>query len=196
MFFNFVFLSFFINAVVMGSPIELETRQLGDCSPVLLIHAAGTTEVGLGTVGIPLSRALASAIPGTTSYAVPYSTSAEYFVTVQAGVNTATAHLTSEASRCPNQKYILSGYSKGAMVVRNMRLSPTLKSRVISILVFGDPLRGVAASQWPIDSPAVNLRLRLGGNNHNVASFCNASDMFCTPPCVPPPHLAYPMDRR
>ncbi|CUA67112.1 hypothetical protein RSOLAG22IIIB_07190 [Rhizoctonia solani] len=77
-----------------------------------------------------------------------------------------------------------------------MKLSPTLKSRVISILVFGDPLRNLPTSQWPIDSPAANLKLRLGGSNQDVAGFCNASDMFCAPPGVLPPHLAYPMGGR
>ncbi|KAF8749756.1 Cutinase [Rhizoctonia solani] len=56
--------------VVLGAPAQ--TRH--SCSNVQLVHAAGTTENGLGLVGAPLAKALASAIPGTTSYAIPYNT--------------------------------------------------------------------------------------------------------------------------
>ena len=48
---------------VLAAPVvELESRQ--SCSTLQLVHLAGTTEVGLGIVGTPLSTALASAVPG------------------------------------------------------------------------------------------------------------------------------------
>ena len=45
-------------ALAMATPIA---RQ--DCASVYLIHAAGTSESGLGAVGEPLSGNLTSALP-------------------------------------------------------------------------------------------------------------------------------------
>ncbi|QRW25515.1 cutinase [Rhizoctonia solani] len=178
-----------------SAPADLTSRQSSDCSAVQLVHAAGTGEVGLGIVGTPLASALASAIPGTTSYSVPYSTIAEYVVTVQAGASTTANYLSTQSSRCPSQKFILSGYSKGAMVVHGTELDDSVKSKIISVLVFGDPLRSIQIATWPIDSPSVNLTPKDGkAGTQNVASFCNDGDMFCDPPGTLIPHLMYPMD--
>ncbi|KAJ1306262.1 hypothetical protein OPQ81_010966 [Rhizoctonia solani] len=180
-------------AVAMGAPVELETRQ--SCSSVQLVHAAGTTEVGLGIVGTPLASAIASVFPGATSYSVPYSTVAEYFVTVQEGSAMTASYLKAQSAKCPDQKFVLSGYSKGAMVMHGTNLDESVKSKVMAVLVFGDPLRNSMTSAWPINSPSVNTSPR-GGNTggQNVASFCNAGDMFCNPPGTLMPHLAYAND--
>ncbi|GAB1523369.1 hypothetical protein RhiTH_006513 [Rhizoctonia solani] len=187
--------SLFFTTIVLSAPADLTSRQSSDCSAVQLVHAAGTGEVGLGIVGTPLASALASAIPGTTSYSVPYSTIAEYVVTVQAGASTTANYLSTQSSRCPSQKFILSGYSKGAMVVHGTELDDSVKSKIISVLVFGDPLRSIRTATWPIDSPSVNLTPKDGkAGTQNVASFCNDGDMFCDPPGTLIPHLMYPMD--
>ncbi|CAE6383948.1 unnamed protein product [Rhizoctonia solani] len=195
MFIKSLFTSLFFTTIVLGAPVELASRQSSDCSAVQLVHAAGTGEMGLGIVGTPLARALASAIPGTTSYAVPYSTVAEYVATVQAGASTTAKYLSSQSSRCPDQKFILSGYSKGAMVMHSTNLDDSVKSKVISVLAFGDPLRSMRTASWPIDSPSVNLTPKGGeAGAQNVASFCNNGDMFCNPPGTIVPHLMYPRD--
>ncbi|KAH7334954.1 cutinase [Rhizoctonia solani] len=194
MFFKSLLVSFLFSAAVMAAPVELEARQSASCSAVQLVHAAGTGEMGLGIVGGPLARALASAVPGTTSHAIPYSTIAEYLVTVQAGASMTAQYLTSQSARCPEQKFILSGYSKGAMVMHNTKLNDAVKSKVMSVIVFGDPMRNMRTAAWPINSPSVNTKPRAGGDNQNVASFCNTGDMFCSPPGTIFPHLAYPTD--
>ncbi|CAE6433292.1 unnamed protein product [Rhizoctonia solani] len=194
MFFKSLILSLFLSTAVMAAPVELEARQSSSCSAVQLVHAAGTGETGLGIVGAPLARALATQISGTTSYAVPYSTIAEYAATVQAGASMTAQYLTSQSARCPDQKFVLSGYSKGAMVMHSTKLDDSVKSKVISVLVFGDPLRSARTAAWPIDSPSVNTAPRAGGDNQNVASFCNSGDMFCNPPGTIFPHLAYATD--
>ncbi|CAE6456883.1 hypothetical protein RSOLAG1IB_12700 [Rhizoctonia solani AG-1 IB] len=195
MFIKTFFTSLLFTTLVLGAPVEFEPRQSSGCSAVQLVHAAGTGEVGLGIVGSPLARALASAIPGTTSYAVPYSTIAEYVATVQAGASTTARYLSTQSSRCPEQKFILSGYSKGAMVMHSTKLDASVKSKVISVLAFGDPLRSMRTASWPIDSASVNLTPKGGdAGTENVASFCNNGDMFCNPPGTLMPHLMYPRD--
>ncbi|KAG8696987.1 hypothetical protein FRC09_008157 [Ceratobasidium sp. 395] len=183
----------FVVASVMGSPVDLKPRQ--SCSSLQFVHLAGTTEIGLGIVGTPLAAALASAVPGTTTKSITYDTSAEYVVTVAAGATTTAGYLASQAAACPNQRFVLSGYSKGALVVHSLNLSSTLKSKVASILVFGDPARNIN-SPWPINSPSVDLAPKDGStSSQNIASFCNTGDLFCAIPGVSlPAHLAYPTD--
>ncbi|KAJ1306244.1 hypothetical protein OPQ81_010948 [Rhizoctonia solani] len=195
MFFKSLIASLTFTAVAIGAPVELEARQSQSCSSVQLVHASGTTEVGLGIVGAPLARALATAFPGATSYSVPYSTVAEYLVTVQAGSTMTVNYLKQQSAKCPDQKFVLSGYSKGAMVMHGATLDDSLKSKVMGVIVFGDPLRSSRTAAWPINSPSVNTSPR-GGNtgSQNVASFCNNGDMFCNPPGTLMPHLAYATD--
>lgn len=79
-----------------------------------------------------------------------------------------------------------------------MNLDAGLKSKVSRILVFGDPMRNIQTSQWPINSPSVDLAPRDGSDSsQNVASFCNTGDLFCFVPGTSlPAHLAYGTDGR
>ncbi|CAE6515341.1 unnamed protein product [Rhizoctonia solani] len=185
----------FLAGIVLGAPAELGTRQ--SCSEVQLVHAPGTGENGLGLVGTPLAKALTSAIPGTTNYAIPYNTSPEYVTTVAEGARMTEQHLIEQSARCPSQRFVLSGYSKGAMVMHKTNLSDDLKSKVLTVLVFGDPHRKVNRdTAWPINSPSVNSTPRTGSSStQNVASFCNSGDEFCDPTGASlGPHLAYRSD--
>ncbi|CAE6337368.1 unnamed protein product [Rhizoctonia solani] len=182
---------FILAASALGTPIELEARR--SCSTLQLVHVAGTTEIGLGIVGTPLAAALASS--GISTKSITYDTSAEYVVTVAAGAAITAGYLASQAVACPNQRFILSGYSKGALVLHSTTLTSSLKSKVASILVFGDPARNIN-SPWPINNPSVDLAPKDGSSSsQNIASFCNTGDLFCAIPGVSlPAHLAYPTD--
>ncbi|QRW12953.1 cutinase [Ceratobasidium sp. AG-Ba] len=170
---------------VLAAPVrELDTRQ--SCSTIQLVHLAGTNEEGLGLVGEPLSAALASAVPGTA---------VEYVITVAKGATLTEDYLASQVSKCPSQRFVLSGYSKGALVVHSMRLPNNLKNKVLAILVFGDPARNLN-KPWPIDTPSVDLAPRDGStSSQNIASFCNKGDIFCDIGAITvDPHLAYGTD--
>ncbi|CUA77387.1 putative cutinase Mb2006c [Rhizoctonia solani] len=179
--------------VISSSAAPINERQTS-CSALQLVFLAGTNEEGLGSVGGPLSTALASAVPGTTTYSVPYDTSAEYISTVAAGATMTDDYITAQAASCPSQRFALGGYSKGAMVVHSMNLSSSLKSKVAAIVVFGDPYRDLSNS-WPIDSPVLNSDPESGfTSSQNVASFCNAGDIVCHAGLSVPAHLAYGTD--
>ncbi|KAJ1306245.1 hypothetical protein OPQ81_010949 [Rhizoctonia solani] len=195
MFFKYLFAPLLLSSVALGAPAALEARQ--SCSAVHLVHAAGTGESGFGLVGTPLAKALASAIPGTSSHAIRYDTSPEYYRTVEEGGKKMEQYLAEQSTRCPDQQFILSGYSKGAMIIHETNLDDHSKSKVLSVLVFGDPHRKVGkANSWPINSPSVNSNPRDGGEStQNVASFCNSGDEFCDPAGASlGPHLAYSRD--
>ncbi|CAE6522430.1 unnamed protein product [Rhizoctonia solani] len=175
----------------LGAPVELEARQ--SCSALQLVHVAGTTEIGLGIVGTPLAAALASS--GISTKSITYDTSAEYAVTVAAGAAITAGYLAAQSVACPNQRFILSGYSKGVLVLHSTTLASSVKSKVASILAFGDPARNIN-SPWPINNPSVDLAPKDGSSSsQNIASFCNTGDLFCAIPGVSlPAHLAYPTD--
>ncbi|KIM22437.1 carbohydrate esterase family 5 protein, partial [Serendipita vermifera MAFF 305830] len=182
-----------IASALSGPIAEVQKRQ--SCSALQLVHISGTTEVGLGTVGTPLSTALASAIPGTTTHSITYDTSAEYVVTVAAGATITANYLATQAALCPSQRFVLSGYSKGALVVHGTTLTSAVQAKVAAILVFGDPARNIN-SPWPINSPSVDLTPRDDSTSaQNIASFCNSGDVFCWPAGTSlAAHLAYPTD--
>ncbi|KAI5892053.1 alpha/beta-hydrolase [Schizophyllum commune H4-8] len=174
-------------ALAMATPI---VRQ--DCASVYLIHAAGTSESGLGAVGEPLSGNLTSALPSFSS--VGLDSSVEYVVTVAEGAQTLADLIASQASACPDQRFILSGYSKGAMVVHSSTadLTDDLISKVCGIAVFGDPddEKGLGAiyglaDTWPIAEPQIGT---------NILEFCNEGDPVCDGGADIDAHLAYPSD--
>ncbi|KAI5834550.1 alpha/beta-hydrolase [Schizophyllum commune Tattone D] len=176
-------------ALAMAIPI---VRQ--DCASVYLIHAAGTSESGLGAVGEPLSGNLTSALPSFSAVGLDYDTSVEYVVTVTEGAQTLADLIASQASACPDQRFILSGYSKGAMVVHSSTtdLTDELISKVCGIAVFGDPddEKGLGAiyglaDTWPIAEPQIGT---------NILEFCNEGDPVCDGGADIDAHLAYPSD--
>ncbi|CAE7161526.1 unnamed protein product [Rhizoctonia solani] len=195
MFFKHFVASLFLTGIALGAPVQLEDSQ--SCSEVQLVHAAGTFEIGLGLVGTPLARALASRIPGATSHAIIYNTAPEYLATVQDGARKTEQYLAEQSALCPAQRFILSGYSKGSMVLHETNLSDDLKSKVFAILAFGDPYRKYKADNtWPINSSSISSNPRYGSSpSQNVASFCNSGDTFCDPTGASlEAHLAYPKD--
>ncbi|CAE6485001.1 unnamed protein product [Rhizoctonia solani] len=171
-----------------------------ECSALQLVFAAGTGEEGLGLAGGPFSEALAAAIPGTTTYALPYNTSVEYDTTLVDAANSVQQYFADQVAACPDQKFVFGGYSKGAMVVHRTSLPSTIKSKQVALVVFGDPYlkyqTGEYENSWPIDNPVVNLSpgsTTVAGAN--VGSFCNSGDIICDlMGGEVAPHLAYGTD--
>ena len=65
-------------------------------------------------------------------------------VTVRAGANNLASLMTSLATRCPNAKFSLSGYSKGALVLHQTDLPANVQSRVVAVAVFGVSISHIA----------------------------------------------------
>ncbi|KIY71011.1 carbohydrate esterase family 5 protein [Cylindrobasidium torrendii FP15055 ss-10] len=171
MFSVFQLLPTLLASTVLASPVV--ERQ--DCVSVLLVHAAGTFEEGIGQVGGPLSEALGnSSLSSFAGQALNYSTIQEYNTTLIEGANTLAALLTSQLEACPEQKFILGGYSKGVMVIHLTNLTEAAQSAVCGIAGFGDPYAedGVngdlgLANRFPID------------NANSVIVKCNDGDPIC-----------------
>ncbi|MDO0935646.1 cutinase family protein [Streptomyces sp. DG2A-72] len=135
------------------------------CSDIEVVAARGTFEPGtLGfIVGDPVYSALQKKLTGKTlsSYKVNYP--ADLSPTSAARGNADLVnHVNSQASACPNQRFILVGYSQGANVVDNSigissagavvgspivaTLPAAVEPKVAAVLLFGNPIRALGKS--------------------------------------------------
>ena len=72
---------------------------------------------------------------------VTTTTPTKFAQSVNAGVSALENHLAGESTGCPNQKFVISGYSQGALVV-DIALAhepANILSRIKGVALFGDP---------------------------------------------------------
>ncbi|MFE9578166.1 cutinase family protein [Nocardia sp. NPDC006044] len=152
------------------------------CTAVEVVVARGTQEPGyLGAaVGDPLYGTLLQALPVSSSaYRVDYPADLLDPASISRGTQDMTAHIVWQASACPDQRFILVGYSQGAVVTHGVlgtgivtglggiaTLPGYLESRVAAVLLFGDPLRPIG---W-------NVPDRYGWRTGN---YCTGGDPVC-----------------
>ncbi|MFJ2813144.1 cutinase family protein [Streptomyces sp. NPDC087294] len=141
------------------------TATAAACADLDVVAARGTFEPGtLGTiVGDPVYAALQRKITGKSlsSHRVDYP--ADLSLTSAARGNAELVdHVTSQSAACPDQRFILVGYSQGANVVDNSlgissegavvgsRIVATLPAavepKVAAVLLFGNPIRAIGRS--------------------------------------------------
>ncbi|MFD0692142.1 cutinase family protein [Actinomadura fibrosa] len=132
------------------------------CTDIDVVVARGTGEPGtLGwIVGDPVYAALKSKIAFRSFMGYPVSYPADLSIGSASKGNTDLVnHVKSQAASCPNQKFILVGYSQGANVVDNSigvssdgalvggpitaTLPGSVESRVAAVLLFGNPIRAI-----------------------------------------------------
>ncbi|PKK14962.1 cutinase family protein [Thermomonospora sp. CIF 1] len=142
--------------VAAGGLVALATTSpaAAACSEVEMVAARGTFEPGrLGViVGDPVFRALQGELRGTdlTSYPVDYPADASP-TSPRQGVQDLVRHVTQQARECPNQKFVLVGYSQGASVVNGAigtgvvggatELPREVRPQIAAVLLFGNPAR-------------------------------------------------------
>ncbi|KAH7389744.1 cutinase-domain-containing protein [Phaeosphaeria sp. MPI-PUGE-AT-0046c] len=169
-------------------------NQLTDgtaCRPISVIYARGTGQQGnVGdsqAVGPLFFNNLASRVGGTSQLAiqgVTYAANVAGFLQGgdTSGSSTMTNLISSTASRCPNTKIVLSGYSQGAQLVHNaaQRTSAANAQRVAAVLVFGDPKRGQSFGSIP---------------SSRIRTICHDGDNICEGGVsIQPAHLNYQQD--
>jgi len=155
------------------------------CADLDVVAARGTFEPGtLGLiVGDPVYAALQNKITGKslTSYAVDYPASLDLTSAAQGNADLVD-HVTAQAASCPNQRFILVGYSQGANVVDNSigissagavvgspivaTIPAALEPRVAAVLLFGNPIRALGKSVT-------------GTYQGRTVDFCASGDPIC-----------------
>jgi len=165
--------------------VSAPTATAAACTDIDVVAARGTFEPGtLGfIVGDPVYSALQRKITGKSlsSYKVNYP--ADLSLTSAAQGNTDLVnHVRSQAASCPNQRFILVGYSQGANVVDNSigissagavvgspivaTIPAALEPKVSAVLLFGNPIRAIGKSVT-------------GTYQSRTIDFCAAGDPVC-----------------
>lgn len=134
-----------------AEPLELEPVE---CLPYLVLTARGTGEPHRGQLLSPVSRAIDKARPDqvvTTDLEYPADTDVNGGASL--GVRMLVATLNLQAQACPEQKFVLLGYSQGAMVIGDAlagpsarlvgtkadELRPEAEAAISAIVFYGDP---------------------------------------------------------
>lgn len=135
------------------------------CSDIDVVAARGTFEPGtLGAiVGDPVYSALQKRLTGRklSSYKVNYPADLSLTSAAQGNADLVN-HVQSQAAACPNQRFVLVGYSQGANVVDNSigissagavvgspivaTIPAALEPKVAAVLLFGNPIRALGKS--------------------------------------------------
>jgi Cutinase len=175
------------------------------CDQLFIVGARGSAEAqdnqgGFGFVVGPFVEQLRQQLPPAytvSSEAVVYpaapvpgwdliNATHNYDGSVLAGVVNAQNIIQRQAAACPDQKFVLVGYSQGADVIgQTIALVPDLRPRIASVALFGDPQfnpadvasrRGTATERIGISGFARQIPSDLIGR---VTSSCFADDGVC-----------------
>jgi hypothetical protein len=157
-------------AVVSGcvSAPALAAASAAECKPVSIISARGTFEPQSGSwLQKPIGDKIAKALPGQTRYTeLVYPAAPNFDTSPEAGVTALVKLLNDESRACPDQRYVLIGYSQGAQVTGDSLVPPanrlvgknageisaTVPGRIAAVVFYGDP-RFVAGEPYNAGTP-------------------------------------------
>ncbi|MGW2571647.1 cutinase family protein [Streptomyces sp. NPDC001537] len=145
--------------------VSAPAASAATCPDIDVVAARGTFEPGtLGAiVGDPVYSALQKKLTGKnlSSYKVNYPADLSLTSAAQGNADLVN-HVVSQAAACPNQRFVLVGYSQGANVVDNSigissdgavvgspivaTIPAALEPRVAAVLLFGNPIRALGKS--------------------------------------------------
>ncbi len=134
-----------------------------------------------------LGGPLQESFPYFINAKIGWYASGTYRTSVNDGISSAFALLNKEYIRCPNQRYILGGYSQGAQVMGDLlpRLGDNIKNKIAYVALFGDPRfdRNSFAAQGDHYFAATGI---LGKRNEfpseykgKISSWCKRNDGIC-----------------
>ncbi|GAA3193976.1 cutinase family protein [Actinocorallia longicatena] len=172
-----------------------------DCKPVSVISSRGTFEPQSGSwLQKPIGDKIANALPGRTKYTeLVYPAAPNFDTSPEAGVTALIKLLNDESAACPDQRYILIGYSQGAQVTGDSLVPPagrlvgknagevsvTVPGRIAAIVLYGDP-RFVAGEPYNAgtfepgksgDKP--RTKGELAAYASRMKDYCEKSDFVC-----------------
>ncbi|MFI9508309.1 cutinase family protein [Nocardia sp. NPDC052566] len=170
------------------------TAWANPCTDIDFVVARGTGEPGwLGAqVGDPLYGALLETLPVSASaYGVNYPADLTNASSVSDGTRDMTNHLVRQHAMCPDQRFILAGYSQGAAVTHGVLgtgvvtqlsgiyvIPPEVGAQVAAVLLFGDPIKLLG---WGVP----------GEYGWRTANYCAGGDPVCGGGIDPTAHTNY-----
>ncbi|KAH9816476.1 family 5 carbohydrate esterase [Melampsora americana] len=184
--------------VLLAKPLIGAGTESG-CTTYKIVSARGTGESQAQPTGYRgfISGVLAT-VPGGENYEVVYPATTDYARGPFQGATDANRYLTRQQSQCPEQVYVLIGYSEGAMVVtqtmKNLSISPDL---IVAIVLYGNPYFTSGAPQNSCSAKtgsgiasATGIRMP---TQYSSITFdcCLTGDSICQTAGSIRPHLAY-----
>lgn len=164
------------------------------CTDVEVAFARGSFEPG--SAGILVGRSfisnLKTKIPGksVSDYGVEYPASTDLSGPSK-GIRNLIDHLKTQSAACPNQKFVLGGYSQGALIIdsslgiktlgeANITIPAGIAPKIAAAVVFGDPSRLVGKK-------ITDALFYLG----RVKEWCQSGDPVCGNGFNIAAHLSY-----
>lgn len=100
---------------------------------------------------------------------------------VPSGIAAVQSHLSSQNTACPNQRFVIVGYSQGAVVshdaVANLT-SSAAEAKIIGLVMFGDPY---LKSTNPTDPNGRPISAFPANLQSDIYENCNVDDPVCSP---------------
>jgi Cutinase len=173
------------------------------CTAYAFLAARGTGEPqgNEALVLKPVFDKVAAGVPGGSNYNVVYPATSDFANGPRQGAADINRFLAAQVQACPNQKFVLSGYSQGAMAVAQATASmpAATRAKVAAIVVFGDPYYRPnqpwdaatnAASPGGLAAAANGLSAfpQFAGK---IQDYCNANDSVCGSGSGINGHLSY-----
>jgi Cutinase len=199
--------------MVAGSTSKAEA-QLG-CSQLEIVTARGTWEPqNFGFLLPQVANRIRSGLAGTSvsTYDVVYPAQPSFATSAPQGVTNLIQHLNTEAQTCPNQEYVLLGYSQGGLVVSDAlvdtgrahggtgTLSAAARAQIDAAANFGS-MRFTAGQAYNAGSPEAGrqslLPVRAGALSawaDRFMDYCYNDDWVCQGDGSFITHLGYIFD--
>lgn len=170
-----------------------------------VVTARGTTESQTDPVGSRVWKAgVMKAIPDATVYEAVYPASFATVATTgpKVAARDMLNHIKSRAKSCPSTRFILFGYSQGAMAIVTLLNEAELPEKpIVAIVLYGNPYWTTAVTSSSMNGgTAKSGRGTFGGQQTvpvkfqaRTKDYCNANDLFCTGGRSMAVHLSYPI---
>ncbi|KAJ4397855.1 hypothetical protein N0V93_002092 [Gnomoniopsis smithogilvyi] len=176
----------------------------------MIVARASLEKPGPGVIG-GVATQVVQQLPGSDIVSVDYPATLENYTSSEAaGVKAMTTLLTDYASRCPNSKIVMMGYSQGAQVAADVlcgtnegslfqstqAMNSSILDKVAAVVLMGDPskaqnetfINGTSTKNGIFPRQNVN---GCSSIEKRMVSYCNANDTFCDSGSSIQVHLSY-----
>ncbi|GHJ87697.1 hypothetical protein NliqN6_4099 [Naganishia liquefaciens] len=169
------------------------------CTKYEVISARGTTESQTAPYGNTATvNGILNQVAGGGRYEVVYPANSNFATGPGIGASDLIKHVNGRLATCPNMKFVLVGYSQGAMVTVTAENNSQLpRNAIVATILYGNPYwlpgrpenAGTAtygygdASATGVKTPATYQSI--------TKDYCNTGDIICTSTGSIYAHLAY-----
>lgn len=181
-------------AMVIAVPGTTETTP--DANPLLPRGLLTKVLEPVKTAARPI-RVGGLYVPYPASIIEPNNSTVNYSLSRRRGIDNTTKALVEQSSRCPNTRFLLTGYSQGAHVAGDTAAligagkSPIAPDRILGVALLADPAQAPqGAPTLGLTRPATGLagarQEGFGALSDRVIAICAPSDFYCNAPVASP----------